>query len=166
MKKHDEGYILAYVTVVLLVFCLVATAILTGALKNLQHQQDAIAQMKDEYVAEGLIERVVIDVRAHLNEAGEFEIREEDYIIKDAQNQDTVIASVDVSVVIISETEIYLEMVAHKGSATVTYTLKLDANSAENILVSAGDGTDTIGVSIDTLKDCTFVQNLPEEVSQ
>ena len=59
MKKHDEGYVLVYVTVVLLVFCLVAATILTGALKNLNHQQDAIAQMKDRYVAEGMIEQVM-----------------------------------------------------------------------------------------------------------
>ena len=32
MRKHDEGYVLSYVTVVLLIFCLVATTILTGAL--------------------------------------------------------------------------------------------------------------------------------------
>ena len=39
MKKHDEGYVLAYVTVVLLLFCLIATMILTGAMKNLTIQQ-------------------------------------------------------------------------------------------------------------------------------
>lgn len=59
MKKHDEGYVLAYVTVVLLLFCLIATMILTGALKNLHHQQDTIAQMQDQYVAAGMIEQVV-----------------------------------------------------------------------------------------------------------
>lgn len=59
MKKHDEGYILAYVTVVLLIFCLVATVILTGALRNFQNQQNTIAQMKDQYAAEGMIEQVV-----------------------------------------------------------------------------------------------------------
>lgn len=59
MKKHDEGYVLAYVTVVLLVFCLVATVILTGALRNLQNQQNTITQMKDQYAAEGMIEQVM-----------------------------------------------------------------------------------------------------------
>ena len=59
MKKHDEGYVLAYVTVVLLVFCLVATTILTGALQNLQNQQNAIAKMQDQYAAEGMIEQIV-----------------------------------------------------------------------------------------------------------
>ena len=59
MKKHDEGYVLAYVTVVLLVFCLVATTILTGALRNLQTQQDANDQMKHQYAAQGKIEMVL-----------------------------------------------------------------------------------------------------------
>lgn len=62
MKKHDEGYVLAYVTVVLLLFCLVASMILTGALKNLQHQQDTITRMQDQYVAAGMIEQVVAQI--------------------------------------------------------------------------------------------------------
>ena len=59
MKKHDEGYVLAYVTVVLLIFCLVAALVLTGAMRNLNHQQDSIQQMQDQYVAEGMIEQVL-----------------------------------------------------------------------------------------------------------
>ena len=59
MKKHDEGYVLAYVTVILLLFCLIATGILTGAMKNLNNQQDAIQRMKDRYVAEGMIQQVI-----------------------------------------------------------------------------------------------------------
>ena len=59
MKNHDEGYVLAYVTVVLALFCLIATMILTGAMKNLNAQQDDIARMKDQYEAAGMIEKVV-----------------------------------------------------------------------------------------------------------
>ncbi len=59
MKKHNEGYVMVYVTVVLLLFCLIATMLLSGAMKNLQTQQDAIAQMQDRYAAEGLIEQVM-----------------------------------------------------------------------------------------------------------
>lgn len=59
MKKHDEGYVLVYVTVVLLVFCLVATTILTGAHRNLQNQQNANEKMKDQYAAAGMIEQIV-----------------------------------------------------------------------------------------------------------
>ena len=59
MKKHDEGYVLAYVTVVLLLFCLIATMILTGSMKNLTAQQDTIQRMKDRYAAEGMIQQVI-----------------------------------------------------------------------------------------------------------
>ena len=59
MKKHDEGYVLAYVTVVLLLFCLIATMILTGSMKNLTAQQDTIQHMKDRYAAEGLIQQII-----------------------------------------------------------------------------------------------------------
>ena len=59
MKKHDEGYVLAYVTVILLLFCLIATGILTGAMKNLNNQQDTIQRMKDRYAAEGMIQQVI-----------------------------------------------------------------------------------------------------------
>jgi uncharacterized protein YxeA len=60
MKKHDEGYVLAYVTVVLLLFCLIATMILTGAMKNLTIQQDTVQHMKDRYAAEGMIQQVIV----------------------------------------------------------------------------------------------------------
>ena len=59
MKKHDQGYVLAYVTVVLLLFCLIATMILTGAMKNLTIQQDTVQHMKDRYAAEGMIQQVI-----------------------------------------------------------------------------------------------------------
>ena len=59
MKKHDEGYVLAYVTVVLLLFSLIATMILTGAMKNMTAQQDTIQRMKDRYAAEGMIQQVI-----------------------------------------------------------------------------------------------------------
>lgn len=59
MKKHDEGYVLVYVTVVLLVFCLVAATILTGAHNNLQNQQRTNEKMKQQYLAAGEIEKVM-----------------------------------------------------------------------------------------------------------
>lgn len=61
MKKQDDGYVMAYVTVVLLLFCMIATMLLSGAMKNMQTQQNAIAQMRDRYAAEGLIERAIAE---------------------------------------------------------------------------------------------------------
>ena len=76
MKKHDEGYVLAYVTVVLLLFSLIATMILTGAMKNMTAQQDTIQRMKDRYAAEGMIQQVIANdfhVSAELNEFVDYE---------------------------------------------------------------------------------------------
>ena len=64
MKKHDEGYVLAYVTVILLLFCLIATGILTGAMKNMTNQQDTIQRMKDRYAAEGMIQQITANWNA------------------------------------------------------------------------------------------------------
>ena len=68
MKKHDEGYVLVYVTVVLLVFCLVAATILTGAHNNLQNQQKTITQMQDQYAAAGEIEKVMARWSAYISQ--------------------------------------------------------------------------------------------------
>lgn len=67
MKKHDEGYILAYVSVALILLSIIATAILTGALRNLNSQQNTIAQMEDQYAAEGMIEKVVAQLESIKN---------------------------------------------------------------------------------------------------
>jgi len=56
MKKHDEGYALVLVLVVMVVLCLVATSVLTIALNNLKKQEDSVARMKAKYEAQGKIE--------------------------------------------------------------------------------------------------------------
>ena len=154
MKKHDEGYILAYVTVVLLIFCLVATMILTGALKNLNHQQNAIAQMEDEYFAEGMIEQVL----AVLDNKGDSEIAGDLYAQKDQEGN--VLATLTVFAQQINseddaEDGIYLTLTAQKGTATVTYFLKLDATSA-------GPDEKENTVTIEALMGYSFVPELPE----
>lgn len=84
MKKHDEGYVLAYVTVVLLLFSLIATMILTGAMKNMTAQQDTIQRMKDRYAAEGLIQKMVADIKKNQTP--------EDQYIEYAEDGTTVVA--------------------------------------------------------------------------
>lgn len=59
MKKHDEGYVLAFVLVVMVVLCLVALSIMSISLRNLQNQQASIQRMEDKYAAQGAIEKVV-----------------------------------------------------------------------------------------------------------
>lgn len=59
MKKHDEGYALVLVLVVMIVISLVAATVLTFSLRNLQNQQKSIQRMEDKYAAQGLIESCV-----------------------------------------------------------------------------------------------------------
>ena len=64
MKKHNEGYVLVYVTVVLILFSLIGSMILTSAMKNLNAQQAAITQMQDKYAAQGKIEQMMAERRS------------------------------------------------------------------------------------------------------
>lgn len=64
MKKYDEGYALPMVLVVILILCLVASYILSGALQTVTAQQDSIAQMKQEYAAQGEIEKIVSQMKS------------------------------------------------------------------------------------------------------
>lgn len=141
MKKHDEGYVLAYVTVVLLIFCLVAALILTGAMRNLNHQQNSIQQMKDQYVAEGMIEQVL----AQLDKKGDITIDCDSF--QQTAEDDTVIAELTASV-----EDGLLVLVARSGDDTVTYTLELTA--ADFIVVDNE-------VIIKNLQSYTFVPNQP-----
>lgn len=58
MKKHDEGYVLAFVLVVIVVLCLVAVSMMSISLRNVQTQTDSIVRMQDKYTAMGLIEKL------------------------------------------------------------------------------------------------------------
>lgn len=62
MKKNDDGYVLPFVLVVLIVMALVATTALSAALRNINTQQNFIKRMQDRYQAEGEIERVVAEL--------------------------------------------------------------------------------------------------------
>ena len=118
MKKHDEGYVLVYVTVVLLIFCLVAAVILTGSMRNLNHRQASIRQMKDRYAAEGIIEQVL----AQLDKQGDITIDCSSFL--QVAEDDTVITELTAS-----EQEGLLVLVARSGDETVTYTLELTARN-------------------------------------
>jgi type II secretory pathway pseudopilin PulG len=59
MKKHNEGYTLPLVMVVLLVLAIVAVTIMTTSLKNMQRQQGFIETMKAQYAAQAVIEEIV-----------------------------------------------------------------------------------------------------------
>ena len=59
MRKHNEGYALVLVLVVLIVLALLATVILGSAQRNLDAQKNSIEYMKCKYQAQGEIEKIV-----------------------------------------------------------------------------------------------------------
>lgn len=62
MKKHDEGYVLPLVLVVMVVLCLVAVSVMSFALNNYKSQQASVQRMQDQYAAQGEIEKVVAKI--------------------------------------------------------------------------------------------------------
>lgn len=64
MKKHNEGYSLVLVLVVLTVLSLVASFILSFSLRNLQSQTASVERMEQKYAAAGEIEKIVAQLEA------------------------------------------------------------------------------------------------------
>lgn len=59
MKKHNDGYVLPFVLMVMIVLCIMSTSLMTAALRNLKTQQKFTEQMVEKYAAEGEIEKIV-----------------------------------------------------------------------------------------------------------
>ena len=59
MKKHNEGYALPFVLVVLIVMCLIVVGIMDFSLRNLKSQQNTILRMEAKYEAAGQIEQII-----------------------------------------------------------------------------------------------------------
>lgn len=56
-NRHNEGYVLLYVLIVIVVVCVVSMNVCTVSVRNLQAQQQTTAQMQQLYLAEGRIEQ-------------------------------------------------------------------------------------------------------------
>lgn len=56
MKKRDEGYVLAFVLVVIVVICLVAVSMMTVSLRNLEAQTASVERMQEKYKLQGMME--------------------------------------------------------------------------------------------------------------
>lgn len=59
MKKHDEGYVLAYVMVIIAILALIAASVHSVALNNLQKQQVEVEKMQAKYAAQGELEQII-----------------------------------------------------------------------------------------------------------
>lgn len=66
MKKHNEGYTLPLVLVVMIIMCLIAVSVMSVALHNLQSQKASIQRMESKYAAQGEIEKAVAELTARL----------------------------------------------------------------------------------------------------
>ena len=64
MRKNEDGYVLLYVLVVLVLLSLTAAAVCSIALHNLQAQRSSVEQMQKRYAAEGLGEQFVAKLQA------------------------------------------------------------------------------------------------------
>ena len=62
MKKHNEGYTLPLVLVVMIVLSLVALGVMSVSLHNLQAQQASIQRMESKYAAQGELEKAVANL--------------------------------------------------------------------------------------------------------
>lgn len=63
MKRHQEGYVLLYVVVVIAVMSIVAVAVASGAMSNMRAQEASIRRMQEQYTALGYIEELVAQIQ-------------------------------------------------------------------------------------------------------
>lgn len=70
MRKNNDGYVLPFVLVVMIVLTIIATSLMTAALRNLQSQQKFTERMVDKYQAEGEIEKIVAQLAQNIVSEG------------------------------------------------------------------------------------------------
>lgn len=73
MRKNNDGYVLPFVLVVMIVLCIISTSLMTAALRNLQMQQRFTERMVDKYAAQGEIEKAVAQLQQEIVIEGESE---------------------------------------------------------------------------------------------
>lgn len=122
MKKHDEGYVLAFVMVVITVLCLIAVLLMPLSLRNLQAQNDSIRRMQDKYAAQGVIETVVAKMDSEIRIENPNELGT--YLKSDLEADDVFILDIPDE---IGEDEscltAWVTITAKRGSARVDTTI-------------------------------------------
>ena len=68
IKRNNDGYVLAYVMVVIAVVGLISVSLMTSTMNVMQAQQASIQHMKDKYEAQGEIERLVAELEHILSQ--------------------------------------------------------------------------------------------------
>lgn len=144
MKKHNEGYALVLVLVVMVVLGLLSSIILTGSLRNVQSQQTAVTRMKDKYTAEAEIEKIVAALRAVSN---------------GTVNNTIPLPIEDVTITLPEEQKNQIEITAKSGSVQIDVVLLLEGEGAKITLFTTEQG-DEYSVS-----NATGVRYISYEIS-
>lgn len=155
MKKHDEGYVLVLVMVVMLVLCAIAVGVLSIALNNFQNQQATIDRTKAQYAAEGEIEKVIAVLENGLEDETTLTLSEETTLsfVKKSGKEDTnegtltIVVKTD-SVIITCElsTTGITDVTDNPGNSVRTYTIYTDETTVTHKylsyeITSTGGGT-------------------------
>ena len=67
MKKHDDGYVMVLVLVVILVLSIVSAALMSLGVTNTKSQRASIDRMQDKYSAQGEMEKLVAKLEQELS---------------------------------------------------------------------------------------------------
>ena len=119
MKKHNEGYTLVLVLMVMVILSLLSASILTAAMQNLKFQETSAQRMSDTYAVEGELEKVTARLETALN-SGTAEV-----VLWDADETGTLIQSYgnNVSITIRrgqTELDCVLTLLGINGPTTIT----------------------------------------------
>lgn len=71
MKKHNEGYTLVLVMIVLVILCILSTYILSFSLKNINTQKAAALRTQEQYAVMGEIEATVASLQTFAEQCPE-----------------------------------------------------------------------------------------------
>lgn len=160
MKKHNEGYTLVLVMVVLIVLCLLVSYVLTFSLHNLRTQQTAALRVQDQYAAAGEIEAAVVQLQAFIDKYPE------EVILKVTQDSDAgtcTLTTQEASPYTVTfpgtadlkNGKLFLN--AQSGTARIDCTLQLTADAfhedSGGITITKLEGVEYLSYEMSTVKE-------------
>lgn len=153
MRKNNDGYVLPFVLVVMIVLCIMSASLMTAAFRNLQIQQKFTDRMVDKYAAQGEIEKIVAQLKHGLVIEGNSEELTSESLTREQLAQSLTLADnthiLDVSIPAVTqvdqsveEDEASEEDEQTNEKKSLDFTVSLDASSeattiACELLVSA-----------------------------
>ena len=66
MKKHDEGYVMLLVVVVILVLSIVSASLMSMTVANLKNQRNSVDRMQEKYSAQGELEKEIAKFQSRI----------------------------------------------------------------------------------------------------